>query len=553
MTVRRIVKSAVMRIPICVRVIAVSMLLMACGLDSFATVRANGTYQPQFYKRFSGLDNQQLLNKGYDYLSDSSKIDSALVCYSIVVNRWEDSEEMRPSASQTSAAYINLGNMYIIYYTDYKKAYEYLLRAEKVIENNKECSHSLGYLYLSLANIFQTQAGPQRLSAEAEDYLAKCFDSAVHEGDKELAYSVFVNLLNVSLSPESPRPEILRRPLQRLDSLGPPPLTPEREFTYSLLAAAKKWLGKDAEGAIPYLEKAVMLEFDPLASDRTEMVASQMLLRLLYITKRLDKVPAVLARMLDTAKVSGSHDLLASVYSAYYEYYSNTGDLSRAKEYRFLYLDQADSLESQGKIDGINEMRFLNDLDEVNSQVKELSYKKKVQGVVIWTASVLLVLVGAFAAFMVIAYRRLQEKNRLLYEQSVQSLKTPPDVETSQNDASQEEKGLFARIKELMESSTAIYSCDFNRQELAKLLGTNYTKVSSAINKCSGMSFSALLASYRIREAQRRLGDREVMATHTIESVALELGFQSRTSFASLFKKVVGMSPSAYVKQSQRG
>ena len=165
------------RVQTCTAAIAVSLLLMACGLDAFATVKANGTYQPQFYKRFSDVGNQQLLNKGYDYLSDSSKIDSALVCYSIVANRWEDGGEARPTAAQSSTAYINLGNMYMLYYTDYKKAYEYLLRAEKVIEGNKECSHSLGYLYLSLANIFQAQAGPQKSSPEAEAFLVKCFDS----------------------------------------------------------------------------------------------------------------------------------------------------------------------------------------------------------------------------------------------------------------------------------------------------------------------------------------------------------------------------------------
>ena len=537
-----------------VYVILISIVFI-CGASSVSnatTIKANGTYHPGFYKRFSDLETKTLLDKGYDYLSDNSKIDSALVCYSIVANRWDEASVLRPSASEASTAFVNLGNMYMLYYTDYRKAYKYLLRAEKIIEDNKGCNYSLGYLYLSLANIFQIQAGPRVASKEARDYLVRCFDEAIRNSDRELASACFINLMNVSFSPETPNAAMLRKPLQRLDSLGIPSSMPERDFTLCLIDAARRWIDGDRDGVIRCLEKAVTLEMDPHASDRTEMVASQMLLRMLHMNGRLDKVPGVLDRMLATARISGSYDLLSNVYALYSDYYKKIGDTVKSREYRYLYLDQADSLKIKGEIDGIDEMRFLNDLEEVNRQVKDLSYKRRVQSVVICCAAVLFLMLMIFTVFMINAYRREKEKNRILYESSLQRLQEPAKVGIDSSDATEEEESLFGKIKEVMESSDAIYSSDFNRQELAAIVGASYTKVSAAINKCSGMSFSALLADYRIREAQRRLGDREVMATRTIESIAVELGFQSRTNFAALFKKIVGMSPSAYIKESQR-
>ena len=65
--------------------------------------------------------------------------------------------------------------------------------------------------------------------------------------------------------------------------------------------------------------------------------------------------------------------------------------------------------------------------------------------------------------------------------------------------------------------------------------------VSQAINLHYNKSFFDVINESRVKEAQQRL--KNLPSKHTIESVAFEVGFNSRASFYRAYKKFTGETP----------
>lgn len=79
--------------------------------------------------------------------------------------------------------------------------------------------------------------------------------------------------------------------------------------------------------------------------------------------------------------------------------------------------------------------------------------------------------------------------------------------------------------------------------ELAKRLRLTPGLLSKVINAGCGQNFNDFVNAYRVREAQRLLADPR-FAHYSLVGVALESGFNSRSTFNRVFKKVVGQAPS---------
>ncbi len=119
-------------------------------------------------------------------------------------------------------------------------------------------------------------------------------------------------------------------------------------------------------------------------------------------------------------------------------------------------------------------------------------------------------------------------------------------------EADEESAMLFPRILKVMENDNAIYGLGFGIDNLANILHVPQRSVSKAINVCGGINFHQFLNGYRIREACRLMQNTDPTST-TVEYIAETVGFKSRTSFASLFKKTIGLTPSEYWKMSHKG
>jgi AraC-like DNA-binding protein len=79
--------------------------------------------------------------------------------------------------------------------------------------------------------------------------------------------------------------------------------------------------------------------------------------------------------------------------------------------------------------------------------------------------------------------------------------------------------------------------------ELAKRLRIAPALLSRVINSGCEQNFNDFVNAYRVREAQRLLADPR-FAHYSLVGVALESGFNSRSTFNRVFKKVTGQAPS---------
>jgi AraC-like DNA-binding protein len=85
---------------------------------------------------------------------------------------------------------------------------------------------------------------------------------------------------------------------------------------------------------------------------------------------------------------------------------------------------------------------------------------------------------------------------------------------------------------------------------LVRELNTNRTRLSEIINNYSGKSFNVFINEYRIAEACKLLTNSKYNYL-SIEGIAKETGFNSRSAFYSAFNSIVGITPFVYRKNCQ--
>lgn len=83
------------------------------------------------YDRWKDLPSQTLLDMGNAYWH-SDKIDSALVCFMILSNRYSEGQSEKEKKFSCGAT-VGVANLYLQQYFDYQMANRYILKAEKII------------------------------------------------------------------------------------------------------------------------------------------------------------------------------------------------------------------------------------------------------------------------------------------------------------------------------------------------------------------------------------------------------------------------------------
>jgi AraC-like DNA-binding protein len=104
---------------------------------------------------------------------------------------------------------------------------------------------------------------------------------------------------------------------------------------------------------------------------------------------------------------------------------------------------------------------------------------------------------------------------------------------------------LVRKITQLMEEDRLYQEAELTLQQLADKLAVPTYQVSLAINEGMKKNFYDLVNGYRVEEAKRLLAD-ERNASYTILSVAFDAGFNSKTTFNTVFKKFTGYTPTEY-------
>ena len=84
---------------------------------------------------------------------------------------------------------------------------------------------------------------------------------------------------------------------------------------------------------------------------------------------------------------------------------------------------------------------------------------------------------------------------------------------------------------------------------LAMTIACSRHHLSQALNEKPGRSFYDCINHYRVEEAKLLLADVS-RASHKITSIAYDAGFNSISTFNDVFKKITGITPSQYRKNT---
>ena len=146
-----------------------------------------------------------------------------------------------------------------------------------------------------------------------------------------------------------------------------------------------------------------------------------------------------------------------------------------------------------------------------------------------------------------------KELSNLLLHQPNSFIHSASEEEVSLNERKYAKSGLKAdEVKEIihkllkyMEEEKPYLNENLKITDLANELKVSKNNLSQAINDGLGKNFYTFLNSYRINEFIHKI-KKEEYSYHSILRIAMDCGFNSKSSFNFTFKKITGLSPRVF-------
>lgn len=152
-------------------------------------------------------------------------------------------------------------------------------------------------------------------------------------------------------------------------------------------------------------------------------------------------------------------------------------------------------------------------------------------------------IVGIYFSLLmyVIGYKFI--KLRDVYSPEIQQ--SEKKVKYQKSGLSKEDKhSIGRRLENLMEKEKLYLDSDITCGKLSSMLDVSQNHLSQVINEVFGKNFFEYINGYRIEEAKKMLISLD--NNWTILAIAFEVGFQSKSTFNAVFKKVTKLTPTQF-------
>ncbi len=265
-----------------------------------------------------------------------------------------------------------------------------------------------------------------------------------------------------------------------------------------------------------------------------------------------------LQQLYNLAKAEGVEDEQMFALRVLPEYYEKKGEKDKADA---LY---AESERLSRKILNPTDYNRINSYYAINEHEKQLDEisllrteklleheRSRVARTIAGVAGISLVLAILAIIVIVKQKRRITQSYRDLYELNLSQDKAEK-MQLSARISDEQTRVLSEKIRHVMDDTDELYDPDFSLARLAELTESNNWYVSKVINEVFGVNFRSLVNECRIKEARRRMADKAIYGQYTLQALAESVGFRSMSTFNAAFKKIVKMTPSAYMKETRR-
>ncbi|MEP2058406.1 MAG: helix-turn-helix domain-containing protein [Maribacter litoralis] len=237
-------------------------------------------------------------------------------------------------------------------------------------------------------------------------------------------------------------------------------------------------------------------------------------------------------------------------YKTLYKSYLKTNNIKKADYYFEKHLA---SLKGQIKVNNSVNFNFKkNEIDQYNEEVQILKKQRIRQYLLLITIT----FVSLFLiSFVIIRSRKKQKRDKekiktLIAQISTQKNEDKPKV-ASLNINDLEVERIIEKIIEL-EKKQYFLKVDCTMSNLAKKLKTNTTYLSKIINTHYDKNFTKYINDLRINYVLKRMKEDHLFKRYSIQSIANEIGFKSKETFNTEFKKRTGVMPSAVIKELKK-
>ena len=530
------------------------LLLLPCllCLPSFAQTE---TDIPS-YDHWDKLSSEQLMQKGEYYRNESLMPDSALVCFSIVANRYYQRHQDREDIDRAIEAMTHIAWLYMQDFYDYTKAVSYNLRAQELAEKH----HSYGYMPFIInnnANIRELTGfyeNSEDFDMEVVTMQKQAFAMALEQKQWYALYTSFINL--AMRTTFDGREELIENEIDTIRNLYPPDMAIHFKYARCLAEGIQAMHEQHLDSAVIYFNRLLDIaqEHDnPRQQALGNIIANDFLFLCYGEMEEHEKALAAVKANEALALNSNQQLHLLDAYKNLTGFYQFMNDEKMAEHYRTLFLESEVEMLTHQRLSSANEAQFLFQLNKKNEEVREMAYREKMKNRMLVGTIVIAVILLVLLALLYINYRKVQEQNRQLYAKSLEMIRADEEkrelIERTHTMDEDRMSDLLQRVFIVMETNDEIFLPDFSLPRLSELVGDKRNNVSEAINQRYKNNFNGLLNEYRIKEACRRFNDPDQYGNLTVEAIGQSVGFKSRSAFSTVFKQIVGLTPSAYLHQ----
>lgn len=548
-------------------------------------VSAKAATQPNYYKQWMGLSTEALLEKGHVFSEVHVKPDSALVCFSIVASRY-NSYMSNKEKQQCCVAFIGKWYTFFFLYFDHAKSMEALTRAQEINEEihgtyQARIDLNYGCMYQTLAE----QGEDNKQYTLALDYYQKAFERGLAERQTDIAHMAFSNILTISY--ELGRIGKIGKLYQQFREANKNNSNPKIKYDILQYEGLLNLSQGNYDKAIDLFKKQRLTMPLQYIYIRYRVIANDNLAKAYASAGNPKAAVETLQENLRIAKKINMKDLKLEVYKYLSQYYGAMGDKEQESKWRIECLSIKDTLLNYQQVASVNEVRFLAEMKKVDEQMNQEAEKRRTM-----TYSLVIVLGIAviITVFLLIVFKKnkmLAKRNRKLYNNNVEMLrkeeeerkrrqsmeqtiaqlkaerKDQGDDADHQNDKkedikltkyknstlNEEQKRLLLNsIRDVMENDAKIFDLNFTQDQLAELVHSKSKYVSQVINELCSCNFSTFVNEYRVKEACQRINDTTHYGNLTMEAISMSVGFKSRSTFNTAFRKFTGLTPSEYMK-----
>ncbi|MDE5849263.1 MAG: AraC family transcriptional regulator [Muribaculaceae bacterium] len=544
-------------------------------------------------REYANLSVIDIMTKASHHFVNRKNMDKGAMLFMVVISRYNDYLDNLEKLN-CAAAYGNMGYYLVFERNNPIQAYPFLVKALQILDkidfkDQNTQSHKINTIvavYTNIAKVFAACGDFQR----ALHYYQHAYRTAKEENNAIALPLAFTDLLHYGWTLDS-IPTIKKQILEFTDLKVPNSVY---RYMYDYAKIMAKGAQKHSERS--YNEALVLVDsasnaLDPYIDDGRYFVTNRIIAGKIAIDgKNYVKAMDILHEIDSIIKKGKLEDLYEITYNLHSSLRLAMGDMDMASKYRNEALRVRDSLNQIHSYSVVHNMELSMQAKDLNDRLSDSRKETQFWTYIAMVAGVLILVICVLVVRILLKNRRLKEQSESLFHKNLELMdanrkfqeasedevdefeKMSWDDDTNRcqpEESNQEEHtsrldelnqgeetlaGIYRRIVTYMSDSPEIFTPAFTIETLADAIGLRLKSVSQAINSVGGKNFSSLLAEFRIKKACKEMlrPCSDPSQRPTIEALAEEVGYKSRTHFMRVFKSVTGMTTTEFLREAKK-